>query len=126
MVVIIALEDEGAEYSINLSADPPFVLLARLGSVGGVNSLSSLLQQPSHQHIGRFENRRADQHLQLLDSYPGWLLGLEPSSYLLDLLVLGPDNLGRKVFFFEPTVRSARVCSMMSWAYCPTSDWKCW
>jgi hypothetical protein len=126
MIVIIALQDEGAEHAIYLSANPPFVLLTRLGLVGGINAVSRLLQQLSHQRVGRFENGSADQHLQLLDRDPGGLVSLESSSYLLDFLVLGPGNLGRDVFFFEPAVRSARVCSMMSWAYSPTSDWKCW
>ena len=117
VVVIVPLQDEGAEHAIDLRADSSLILLAQLGPVGGVNAISGLLQQPSHQCVGRFENGCADQYLQLLDSYSGGLLGLESCGQLLDFLVLGPDNFGRKVFFFEPAVRSTRVCSMMSWAY---------
>ena len=84
---------------------------------------AACLQQKSHQRVGRLENRRAHQHFQLLDRHPVGLLGLEAGHQLLDFLVLGQEEFGGGVFFLKPAVRSARVCSTMSWAYCSTKVW---
>jgi len=124
MVVVIALEREGAKQAIDLETFPSLALLPRLGLVGGIDLVGGGLQQPSHQRVGRLEDGGAHQHFQLLDRQAVGLPGLEASHQLLDFLVLGQKDLGRRVFFFEPASRSARVCSTMSCTYCCTSCWK--
>ena len=124
MVVVVALQGEGAKDAIDSEAGPPLVMLARLGLVGGINAVGGPLQQESHQCIGRLVNRRAHQHLQLLDRHPVGLGRLEASHQLLDFLILGQEELGRGVFFFEPASRSARVCAATSATYCPIKLWK--
>jgi hypothetical protein len=77
MVVVVALQFEGAKEAIDSEAGPPLVVLARLGLVGSVHAVGGSLQQESHQGIGRFVNCRAHQHLHLLDRHPVWLGRLE-------------------------------------------------
>ena len=124
MVVVVALQCEGAKDAIDSEVGPPLVMLARLGLIGGVDALSSSLQQESHQCIGRLVNRRAHQHLHLLDRHPVRLGRLEAGHQLLDFLILSQEEFGRGVFFFEPASRSARVCAATSATYCPTKVWK--
>jgi len=114
VVVIIALQRERTKHALHLRADPPLVVLARLGLVGSVDFVRGLLQQPAHQRIGRLEEDRAKQYLHLLDRQAVGLVGLEAGYQLLDFLVLGQEDLGGEVFFLKPVVRSARVCSIMS------------
>ena len=125
VVVIIALQRERTKHALHLRADPPLVVLARLGLVGSVDFVRGLLQQPAHQRIGRLEEDRANQHFHLLDRQAlGWV-GLEADYQLLDFLVLGQEDLRREVFFLKSAVRSVRVCSTISWAYWPTRVWNC-
>jgi hypothetical protein len=77
LVVVVALQFAGAKDALDAEAGPPLVVLARLGLVGGINAVGSSLQQESHQCIGRFVNRRAHQHLHLLDRHPVGLGRLE-------------------------------------------------
>ena len=124
MVVVVALQCEGAKDAIDLEVSPPLVMLARLGLIGGVDAVGGSLQQESHQCIGRLVNRRAHQHFQLLDHHPVGLGRLKADHQLLDFLILGQEELGRGIFFFEPASRSARVCAATSATYCPTKVWK--
>src|ERR1017187_111118 len=117
MVVIVALQFEGAKHARHLDAGPALVVLARLGLVVGVRSVGCLLKQKTHQRVSRLEDQRTHQHFQLLNAYSGWLGGLEARHQLLDFLVLGQEDFRSEVFFFTPAARSARVCSITSWAY---------
>lgn len=66
--------------------------------------------KPSHQRVGRLEEGGAHQHFQLLDGFPVGLLPLKLHHQRVDFLLLGQEEVGGEVFFFEPACRSARVC----------------
>ena len=102
MVVVVALQLEGAKEAIDSADGPPLVMLARLRLVGGINAVGGSLQQESHQGIGRLVKGRAHQHLHLLDRHPVGLGGLEAGHQLLDFLILGQAELGRGLFFLSP------------------------
>ena len=92
---------------------------------GGVNPVSRLLQQPSQQIIGRFEDRRAHQHFPLGRRRSGWDLGLELANQTLDFFLLSqPDS--RRTGFFKPAAMAARVFVMTWQAYSSVSVSKCW
>jgi hypothetical protein len=58
----------------------------------------------AHQGVGRLEDRRADQDLQLLHQHAGGRLRLEARDQLLDFLFLRQEEVGRGPgFSFEPT-----------------------
>src|SRR5215204_108974 len=120
VVVIIAQQRKRAKHATDIEADPSLVLLARLGLISSVDLVGGPLQQKSPLCISRFEDRRTHQHLQLLDGHPVWLSSFKARHQLRDFLVLGEEDLGREVFFLKPPMRSARVCSMMAWAYSST------
>ena len=118
---------------MDLQRHPPFVLLARLGLVGGVDLIGGPLQQQPHQYIGRLEESGAHQYLQVLNDQPVGLLGLKSGNQLLDLLALGLGDAGCDgftrlggLFLFMPMFNSARVWSMTAWAYWWVSFWYCW
>ena len=89
-------------------------MLAGLGLISRVNLVGRILQQPSHNQFGRFEYGSTHQYFQFLNRHSIELARLELRHQLLDLLVLGQEDLGREVFFFNPPIRAARVCSTMS------------
>jgi hypothetical protein len=98
MVVIVALQFKGAKHALQLQRFPPFPLLSRLGLVGGVQAVGSLLQEESHQRVGGLENSSAHQHFQLLNCGPGRLLGGESGHQLRNFLFLCEEEVA--LFFF--------------------------
>jgi hypothetical protein len=77
VIVVVALELEAAEDTIDREASSSFVLLPGLGLLGGIDPIGSGLQENSHQRVGWLENRGAHQHFQLLHGYSCGLRGLE-------------------------------------------------
>ena len=77
VIVVIALDPQRSEDTIDLEAFASLALLAGSGLEGGVYAIGSLLEEKAHQLIGRLEERRAHQHLQLLDGHSRGLRGLE-------------------------------------------------
>ena len=102
MVVVSALQGEGAKHARELELGPALGLLARLGLVGGIDPIRRPLQQKTHQRVGRLEDGGAHQHFQLLDGHPIGLARLETSHQLLDFLVLGQEQFRAGAFFFDP------------------------
>ena len=98
MIVVVAFQGEEAEDAVEAQGHPPLALPAGFGLVSSVDTVGGLLQQISHQLVGRLENRRAHQHLQLLDGHTVGLDGLEASDQELDFLFLGQADLGRELF----------------------------
>jgi hypothetical protein len=96
--------------------------LARLGLVGRINPVGRALEQKPHQCVGGLEDGGADQHFQFLDASSVGFLTLKLRHQLVDFLVLGQEEMGGGIVFFEPAARSDRVRSTMSWAYWSTSD----
>jgi hypothetical protein len=48
MVVVIALQPEGAKQTADLQALSSFALLAGCGLIGGIDAVGGLLEQPLH------------------------------------------------------------------------------
>ena len=89
---------------------------ARRGFERGVDALGGLLEEIADNGAGALENRRAQENFQLLDSQSVGV-GLQKAGHQpRDLLLLGEGEAGRE-FFFTPAKRSARVFSMIIWAY---------
>jgi hypothetical protein len=98
MIVIVPFQGEEAEDAVEGQRHPPLALPAGFGLVSRIDAVGSLLQQISHQLVGRLKNRRSHQHLQLLDGHPVGLGGLETRHQLLDFLLLGQADGGREFF----------------------------
>lgn len=67
MVVVVALEIEGAEEALDLERCPALAMLAGTGLVGRVQPVGSLLEEQSDDAGGGLEDGRAQQDLQLLN-----------------------------------------------------------
>jgi hypothetical protein len=78
------------------------------GLVLGVDLIGPPLEEMLHQLVGRLENGHPEKNLQLLHIHGG---RLELRDQLLDLGVLGEEELRWEVFFFERAAISARVLS---------------
>jgi len=118
VVVVIPLQLEAAKDALN--ADP-FPALARLSGVGvvlGVDSVGGALEQPTHQGVGGFENRRAHQDFQLGDGVSLQLFGFKTGDQLLDFFFLGQEDFSRDGFFFLASAMFWRVSRMTKSAYC--------
>ena len=101
MIVIVAVQREAAEHALHPESLSAFAHLAGFGLVTAIDPVSRLLEQPADQLIGRFENRRAHQRFQLGDQLRSRGLGLELGNQALDFLILGEEDVGGNVFFFE-------------------------
>jgi len=117
MVVVIALQFEGAKEAIDREGSAPFVVVAGGRLIVGIDAVGRPLQEITHHLIGRLEHGGAQEHFQFLDGDPGGRVGLKTGHQLPDFLVFGQEELWRGVFFFAPAARSARVRSTRSWAY---------
>ena len=107
---------EGAEEAIDCDRGAPFVVIARGRLVGGIDAVGRPLQEITHHLIGGFEDGCAQKHFQFLDGDSVGYVGLETGHQLSDFLVLGQEERRRRVFFFAPAARSARVCATIIWA----------
>ena len=125
-IVVVARQGEGAEQTLALAGFPSLAGLARRGLIGRIHSVGGPLQEKAPQRGGGLEERGAPQPFPLLDGPPGGVLPLQRGHHLLDFLVLGQEEVGRGVFFFEPACRCARVCWTRSSTYCWTNCWKRW
>jgi hypothetical protein len=96
VVVVIALQFKAAEETVNRDRLPGLALLARLGLIGGIDPVGGALHQMAHQGSGRLEDGGAHQTFQLLNGYPLGFLSLEAGDQLLDLLVLGQEDVRRE------------------------------
>ena len=94
MVVVIALDGEGAKEALHLQGRPAFALLPGLGLAGGVTAVGGWLLQPPRQSPGGLEDRPAHQQFQLLHQLPGRRLALKLGHQSLDFLVLGEEDFG--------------------------------
>src|SRR2546422_386509 len=70
--------------------------LPALRLVRRVDAIGRLLEQPADQIVGRLENGRTHQYLQLGYSVSLWGLGLKPCDQLLDFLFLGEEDRWRE------------------------------
>ena len=69
MIVVVAFQGEEPEDAIDGQWRSPLALPAWFGLVSRVDAVGGLLQQISDHLVGRLENGRAHQHLQLLDGH---------------------------------------------------------
>src|SRR2546425_1186773 len=123
VIIVVAAEPKTSEDSLQLNTFPTFSNLPGFGLISRIDALSSLLEQPAHQFIGRFENRRAHQNLQLSNLLSMRLTGLKGGNQLLDFLLLAENDLGGEFFFESAMV--LRVCSMTESAYWVVNCWYC-
>jgi len=84
--------------------------------VTGVDALGSLLEQPADEVIGRLENSRAHQDLDLGHCISLRVMGLKPGNQLLDFLSLGQEDHGGDLLYFDAD-RFWRVSAITNWAY---------
>lgn len=94
VVVIIALEAEAAKNPLHPDPFPALARLPGLRLVAGVDAIGGLLEQPTDQRIGGFENRRAHQDFQLRDGVSVQRLGCKAGDQLLDFFFLREEDLG--------------------------------
>ena len=119
MIVIIAFQGEEPEEAIDGQLRSGLAFPAWFGLVGRVDAVGGLLHQIGHHLVGRLENGRAHQHLQLLEGHAVGRGGLETGHQVLDFLVLGQADLGWEFpglgwgFFLKPIFNWARVCSII-------------
>jgi hypothetical protein len=114
VIIVLATEDEAPKHTVHPEGLPALAHLSWLGLVGRIDPVGRLLEQTFHQCVGRLEDGGAHQRFQLLDRHAVGLLRPEAGHQLLDFLLLGQEELGRRVFFLAPAARSARVFSTMS------------
>jgi hypothetical protein len=86
-----------AEDSLGADQFSAFALFSELGLVSSVDPVDGLLEHPTHQLIGRLEDGRPDKHLQLSHGHSGGLGSLKTGHHLLDFLVLGEEDLRRRL-----------------------------
>src|ERR1051325_6239153 len=118
MVVIVPFQWEGAEDAIDHEGLASLGKFSGFGLINRIDLISSRLEQKPNQRIGGFENGCAHQHFQLLDGHPVGLARLKARHQLSDLLILGEEEFGGGLFFFNPEASSARVLWMTNSAYC--------
>jgi len=121
-LIVVALDLETAKNSLHPNGFPALANLPGFGLVTRVDTLSRLLQQPTDQIIGRLENSRAHQYLQLDDGVSLWALGFKPRDQLLDFRFLGQEDGGGDGLFFN-VARFWRVSAITNSAYCWVSCW---
>jgi hypothetical protein len=95
MVVVIPLQLEAAKNPLNPNRFPALARLPGLGLVMGVDAVGGLLEQPTNQRVGGFENRRAHQDFQLGDGVSVQRFGFKTGDQLLDFFFLGQEDFGR-------------------------------
>ena len=108
MVVVLTHQREGAEHALDHENLAPLGLFARLGDVGVINALGSLLQEHAHQFVGRFEDGCAQKDFQLRNGGPGRLFAAEGGDQVLDFGFLGEADVWVGRFFLAPARRSSR------------------
>ena len=64
VIVVIPLQDKGAEDAIDRYGLPPLALFSGFGLVGSIDLLDRSLQEKPHQRRGRFEQGGPDQHFE--------------------------------------------------------------
>ena len=102
MLVVIALQWEGAKQTVHPQALSSFALLAGCGLIGGIDAVGRWLEPPLHQRVGGLEAGGAHQHFQLLHRQAVGRLRAKVRHQLLDFLLLGQEELWRWVFFLRP------------------------
>ena len=115
VVVVIALQLEGAKEAMDRAAFASLALFPRVGLIPRIAPVARRLQEEGHQRIGRLENRGADQHFELLDRHPVGSRGLETPDQLLDFLVLGEEELQRGIFFSSTRCRVGHFSVFLDW-----------
>src|SRR5690348_3851333 len=109
VMVVIPLQDKGAEDAIDRYGLPALALLSGFGLVGSIDLVGCALQEKAHQLGGRFEHSSPDQHFEPLHIDTAGCGGLEAGYELVDFLFLGQEELGREGFFLEPAAIATRV-----------------
>ncbi len=99
MIVVVALQREGAKETLNLAAYPSLAHLTWPGLVGRAGTLGGHLQQMAHARVGRLEDGRAYQHLQFLHQGAGGGLACKARHQLRDLLFPRQEEFGRGTGF---------------------------
>ena len=120
VVIIRALQFEVAENPLHGDGLAALALLPGFCLVGGVDALDGLLEQPTDQGIGRFENGGAHQQLQLGHGGAVSCVNFVAGDQLLDFLFLGEEERRREWFFFA-SASCWRVSAMTRSAYCAVS-----
>ena len=95
MIIIVPGQREAAKQALDLDGFATLAPLPWPRLVAGIDLVGGRLEQIADHGIGRLEDRRAQQHLQLLDRSPCGRLGLKLSDQLLDFLLLGEEEVGR-------------------------------
>ena len=95
VIVVIPLQREAAKNPLHMDCFPALARLSGFGLVAGIDAVNGLLEQPTDQRIGGFENCRAHQHFQLGDTVAVQLPGFKAGDQLLDFFFLGEEDFGR-------------------------------
>ena len=109
MIIVISLEFKNAEQTFDVQCLPAFALLFGFWNKCSISPINSVLKQKANQGIGRFENRRTNKRFDPLDQQPSGCLTMKILDQFLDLLFLGEEDLGLRIFFFNPLASSSRV-----------------
>jgi hypothetical protein len=114
IVIVITLNGKAPEEALHLQNIPAFAQLAGFGLIACVGLVGGFLEEKTNDGIGGFEDRSAQEHLQFLNLQAVGMPDKKAGHQLGDFFFLSEGEVGR--FFLEPPI-SARVLSMMSWAY---------
>ena len=126
MIVIIAQQGEEAENALDFQRSTTLADFPRLGLVGAVDPLGSLLEELSDELGGGFKNGGAQQFFQIGHDTAAGLGGAEGGNQLLDFFFLGKGiALGVRRFFLTPAFRSCRETSEIPATCSSTSFIKC-
>ena len=98
MMVVVALQAEGAKETLNLKGRSSLAVLPGTGLVGGIQPVGGLLKQKSNEARRRLEDGRSQQYLQLLDGGASGGLGAEASNQFGDFRLSRQQTAG-SVFF---------------------------
>lgn len=115
MIVIVAPQGKEAEDTLDLQRVATLAEFARLGLIGGIDPVGSLLEEFSNQLGGGFENGGAQKFFQVGHDGAAGLGGAKGGNQLLDFFFLGEDVAsGVRSFFLTPDLRSWRDVSETS------------
>ena len=124
VVIVIPLQDKGAEDAIDRERLPPLALFSGFGLVGGLDLLAAVCSRNPTRAVAGLNMAVRTSTSSCCTRHPQGG-GLESGYELLDFLFLGQEDLRGEGFFLEPAAMAARVWVITSSAYCSVRAWNC-